>query len=98
MASKDAKKRMKAEQNKKRKLQTTTDPTPCKTVSNCAPSLKCKFSMQIKYSVVPTIFSTYPRIAVSIIAIILVSNQKPYFVDRAIWKQATLIFSPFYLV
>jgi hypothetical protein len=27
--------------------------------------------------VVPTIFSTYPRIAVSIIAIILVSNQKP---------------------
>jgi hypothetical protein len=48
MALKDAKKRMKAEQNKKCKLQTTTDPTPHKTVSNCAPSLKCKCSMQIK--------------------------------------------------
>jgi hypothetical protein len=48
MAPKDAKKHMKAEQNKKRKLQTTTDPTPCKTVSNHAPSLKCKCSMQIK--------------------------------------------------
>ncbi len=48
MATKDAKKRMKAEQNKKQKLQTTTDPTPCKTVSNRAPSLKCKCSMQIK--------------------------------------------------
>jgi hypothetical protein len=48
MALKDAKKRMKAEQNKKCKLQTTTDPTPCKTVSNCAPSLQCKWSMQIK--------------------------------------------------
>ncbi len=41
MAPKDAKKRMKAEQNKKHKLQTTTDPTPRKTVSNCAPSLQC---------------------------------------------------------
>jgi hypothetical protein len=39
MATKDAKKHMKAEQKKKRKLQTTTDPTPCKTVSNHAPSL-----------------------------------------------------------
>ena len=48
MAPKDAKKRMKAEQNKKCKLQTTTDPTPCKTVSNRAPSLHCKCSMQIK--------------------------------------------------
>ncbi len=48
MAPKDAKKRMKAEKNKKQKLQTTTDPTPPKTVSNCAPSLKCKCSMQIK--------------------------------------------------
>jgi hypothetical protein len=48
MAPKDAKKCMKAEQNKKQKLQTTTDPTPRKTVSNCAPSLKCKCSMQIK--------------------------------------------------
>jgi hypothetical protein len=48
MAPKDAKKRMKAEQNKKCKLQTTTDPTPCKTISNCAPSLQCKCSMQIK--------------------------------------------------
>jgi hypothetical protein len=48
MAPKDAKKRMTAEQNRKRKLQTTTDPTPCKTVSNCAPSLQCKCSMQIK--------------------------------------------------
>jgi hypothetical protein len=48
MAPKDAKKRMKAEKNKKRKLQTTTDPTPRKTVSNCTPSLKCKCSMQIK--------------------------------------------------
>ncbi len=48
MAPKDAKKRMKAKQNKKRKLQTATDPTPCKTVSNCAPLLKCKCSMQIK--------------------------------------------------
>jgi hypothetical protein len=37
-----------AEQNKKCKLQTTTDPTPRKTVSNCAPSLQCKCSMQIK--------------------------------------------------
>jgi len=48
MAPKDAMKRMKAEHNKKRKLQITTDPTPCKTVSNCAPSLECKCSMQIK--------------------------------------------------
>jgi hypothetical protein len=48
MAPKDAKKRIKAEQNKKQKLQTTTDPTPHKTVSNCTPSLKCKCSMQIK--------------------------------------------------
>jgi hypothetical protein len=48
MAPKDTKKRMKAEQNKICKLQTTTDPTPCKTVSNCAPSLQCKCSMQIK--------------------------------------------------
>jgi hypothetical protein len=48
MAPKDTKKRLKAEQNKKCKLQTTTDPTPRKTVSNCAPSLKCKCSMQIK--------------------------------------------------
>jgi hypothetical protein len=48
MAPKDAQKCMKAEQNKKHKLQTTTDPTPCKTVSNHAPSLKCKCSMQIK--------------------------------------------------
>jgi hypothetical protein len=48
MAPKNAKKRMKAEQNKKCKLQTTTDPTPHKTVSNHAPSLECKCSMQIK--------------------------------------------------
>ena len=48
MAPKDAMKRMKAEHNKKRKLQITTDPTPCKTVSNHAPSLECKCSMQIK--------------------------------------------------
>jgi hypothetical protein len=48
MAPKDAKKRMKAEQNKKRKLQTTTDPTPHKNVSNHAPSLQCKCSIQIK--------------------------------------------------
>ena len=47
MDPKDAK-HMKAEQNKKRKLQTATDPTPCKTVSNHTPSLKCKCSMQIK--------------------------------------------------
>jgi hypothetical protein len=47
MAPNDAKKRMKAEQNKKYKLQTTTDPTPCKSVSNRAPSLKSKCSMQI---------------------------------------------------
>jgi hypothetical protein len=80
MAPKDAKKHMKAEQKKKRKLQTTTDPTPR------------------KYSVVPTTFFTYPRIAVSIIAIILFSNPKPYVVDRAVWKQVTLIFSCFYLV
>ncbi len=32
MAPNDAKKHMKAEQNKKQKLQTTTDPTPRKTV------------------------------------------------------------------
>jgi len=48
MAPKDAMKRMKAEHNKKRKLQITTDPTPRKTVSNHAPSLECKCSMQIK--------------------------------------------------
>jgi hypothetical protein len=48
MALKDAKKRMKAEQNKKHKLQTTTDLNPRKTVSNCTPSLQCKCSMQIK--------------------------------------------------
>jgi hypothetical protein len=48
MAPKDAMKHMKAEHNKKRKLQITTDPTPCKTVSNCPPSLECKCSMQIK--------------------------------------------------
>ncbi len=48
MAPRDAKKRMIAEQNKKHKLHTTTDPTPCKTVSNHAPSLQCKCSMQIK--------------------------------------------------
>ena len=48
MAPKDAMKRMKAEPNKKRKLQITTDPTPHKTVSNRAPSSECKCSMQIK--------------------------------------------------
>ena len=48
MAPKYAKKCMKAEENKKRKLQTTTDPTPCKTISNCTPSLQCRCSMQIK--------------------------------------------------
>jgi hypothetical protein len=48
MAPKDAKKHMKAEQNKIRKFQTTTDPTPRKTVLNHAPSLQCKCSMQIK--------------------------------------------------
>ncbi len=48
MAPKYAMKRMKAEHNKKCKLQITTDPTPCKTVSNRAPSLECKCSMQIK--------------------------------------------------
>jgi hypothetical protein len=47
MAPKDAKKHMKAEQNKTRKLETTTDSTPCKTVSNRSPSLECKHSMQI---------------------------------------------------
>ncbi len=46
MALKDDRKHMK--ENKKHKLQTTTDPTPCKTISNCAPPLKCKCSMQIK--------------------------------------------------
>ncbi len=48
MALKYAKKRMKAEQNKKCKLQTTIDPNPRKTVSNPAPSLHHKCSMQIK--------------------------------------------------
>ena len=48
MAPKDAMKHMKAEHNKNSNLQITTDPTPCKTVSNCAPSFKCKCSMQIK--------------------------------------------------
>jgi hypothetical protein len=48
MAPKDSMKRMKAEHNKKCKLQITTDPTPRKTVSNHAPSLECKCSMQIK--------------------------------------------------
>jgi hypothetical protein len=48
MAPKDAKKHMKAEQNKKHKLKTSTDPTPCKTISDCAPSLQSKCSMQNK--------------------------------------------------
>jgi hypothetical protein len=48
MAPKDAKKRMKAEKTKKHKLQTTTDPTLHKTVSNSAPSLQQKCSMQFK--------------------------------------------------
>jgi hypothetical protein len=48
MAPKDAKKHMKAEQNKKCKLQTTSEPTPCETVSNCAPSSNRKCSMHIK--------------------------------------------------
>ncbi len=48
MAPKDAMKCMKAEHNKKCKLQITTDPTPHKTVSNRAPSLECKCSMKIK--------------------------------------------------
>ncbi len=48
MAPKDAKKHMNAEQNKKRKLQTTSEPSPCKTVSNCAPSSNHKCSMHIK--------------------------------------------------
>ncbi len=48
MAPKSAKKHMKAEQNKKRNLQITADPTPCQTVSNHAPSLECQCSMQIK--------------------------------------------------
>jgi hypothetical protein len=48
MAPKDDKKRMGAEQNEKRKLQTATDPTPRKTVSNLAPSLHRKCSMHIK--------------------------------------------------
>jgi hypothetical protein len=46
MAPKDAKKPMNA--NKNCKLQTTTYPTPHKTVSNHAPSLQSKCSMQIK--------------------------------------------------
>jgi hypothetical protein len=41
MAPKDAKKRMKAEQNKKHKLQPTINPAPHITISNCAPSLQC---------------------------------------------------------
>ncbi len=48
MAPKDAMKPMKAEHNKKCKLQITTDSTPRKTISNHAPSLECKCSMQIK--------------------------------------------------
>jgi hypothetical protein len=48
MAPKDAMKRVKAAHNKKHKLQITTDPTPRKTVSNHAPLLECKCSMQIK--------------------------------------------------
>jgi hypothetical protein len=55
-------------------------------------------SVSLVDPVVPIIFSTYPRIAVSIIAIILLSNSKPFFVDRAIWKQVTSIFSCFDLV
>ena len=74
MAPKDAKKRMKAEQNKKRKLQTTTDPTPCKTVSNHTPSLKCKCFMQIKIFCGANNISYPSKKAVSIIAIILVSK------------------------
>ncbi len=48
MTPKDDKKRMKAEQNKKQKLQPTADPSPHQTISNCTPSLQCKCSMQIK--------------------------------------------------
>jgi hypothetical protein len=48
MALKDAMKPMKAEHNKKCKLQITTDPNPRKTVSNYTSSLECKCSMQIK--------------------------------------------------
>jgi hypothetical protein len=48
MAPKDAKKHMKTEQSMKCKLQTTTDPTPRKTVSNHASSLHHKCSLQIK--------------------------------------------------
>jgi hypothetical protein len=44
-------------------------------------NIKC--SMQIKIFVsANNLF--YPRVVVSIIVIILVSNPKPYFVDRAI--------------
>jgi hypothetical protein len=98
MVFKDAKKRMKAEQNKKCKLQTTTDQTPRKPYQIVLLNYNVNVPCKSKYSVVPTTFSTYPRIAVSIIAIILISNPKPYFVDKAIWKQVILIFSRFYLV
>ena len=48
MAPKEAKKRMKASEHKKRKLlQTTMGPTPCKTVSHRAPSIGFKCQMQI---------------------------------------------------
>ncbi len=80
MAPKDAKKRMTAGQNKECKLQTTTESTPCKTVSNCAPSLHRKCSMHIKNFVGANSannLSTYLRVVTSIIVIILVSNQKP---------------------
>jgi hypothetical protein len=86
MAPKDAKKRMKAEQNEKRKLQTTNDPTPCKTYQIVLLHYTVNAPCKSKYSAVPTTFTTYPRIACSIIAIILISNPKPYFMDRAIWK------------
>jgi hypothetical protein len=48
MAPKDAKKHTKAEHNKKCKLQTTTELTPCKTVSYCTPSSSHKCSIHIK--------------------------------------------------
>jgi hypothetical protein len=98
MVPKDAKKRMKSEQSKKCNLQPTTDQLLVNLYQLALLHYNVNVPRKSKSSVVPTFFSTYPRIAVSIIAIILVSNQKPYFVDRAIWKHVTLIFSCFYLV
>jgi hypothetical protein len=75
MAPKDAKKRMKAEQNKKRKLQTILNQLLVKLYQIAHHHSTINVLCTSKYLLVQTIFSTYPRVVISIIVIILVSNQ-----------------------